>query len=393
MQGRILSARSVVERRRAGFTLVEVIVVLVILAILAAIAIPALTGYIDKSREKALISQARASAEAIQTWASEHYAYGDVGNTGLKTETGGPVSLTRYTGPTLLPDLSFITAANDSGGVTAPGYELSFVMEGADAGPVATAGYGLPFTVAANGAGGPAATTGYDLDSAPLITAEPYRDDAMFYKVEDAYNTYIFDVEMVYHFDARGGTPISDITLNARFGIDYDGNVYGNDSSDLLNWNNYPMRYADFALDHEALDDGLGGKVMIPPLPTGYEPTDTTKALISTALPMRTMNIDWYYFTDSYGPFHMYYQAIEPTTGEEGGEEGDEEGGGDWVKIVDKLAATNFASEGYTITEVEFSEKNLLTHMRLNAPEEGDFVVYYDGTYAYNMDPSEGSPT
>jgi type IV pilus assembly protein PilA len=34
--------------RRAGFTLVEVIVVLVILAILAAIAIPALTGYIDK---------------------------------------------------------------------------------------------------------------------------------------------------------------------------------------------------------------------------------------------------------------------------------------------------------------------------------------------------------
>lgn len=36
---------------KKGFTLVEIIVVLVIIAILAAIAIPAFTGYIDKSKE------------------------------------------------------------------------------------------------------------------------------------------------------------------------------------------------------------------------------------------------------------------------------------------------------------------------------------------------------
>jgi prepilin-type N-terminal cleavage/methylation domain-containing protein len=42
--------------RRAGFTLVEVIVVLVILALLAAIAIPALTGYIDKAQDKKYIA-------------------------------------------------------------------------------------------------------------------------------------------------------------------------------------------------------------------------------------------------------------------------------------------------------------------------------------------------
>lgn len=41
------------ENNKKGFTLVELIVVLVILAILAALLIPALTGYIDKARNKA----------------------------------------------------------------------------------------------------------------------------------------------------------------------------------------------------------------------------------------------------------------------------------------------------------------------------------------------------
>jgi prepilin-type N-terminal cleavage/methylation domain-containing protein len=40
------------KKGKKGFTLIEVIVVIVILAILAAIAVPALTGYIDKARDK-----------------------------------------------------------------------------------------------------------------------------------------------------------------------------------------------------------------------------------------------------------------------------------------------------------------------------------------------------
>ena len=40
------------NKKKKGFTLVELIVVLVILAILAAILIPALLGYIDRAREK-----------------------------------------------------------------------------------------------------------------------------------------------------------------------------------------------------------------------------------------------------------------------------------------------------------------------------------------------------
>ena len=64
-----------------GFTLVEIIVVLVILAILAAAMIPALTGYIDKAKEKTAIAEARSIVTAAQTLASEKYAMD--GKTGL----------------------------------------------------------------------------------------------------------------------------------------------------------------------------------------------------------------------------------------------------------------------------------------------------------------------
>jgi prepilin-type N-terminal cleavage/methylation domain-containing protein len=62
------------DGRRNGFTLVEVIVVLVILAILAAIAIPALTGYIDKARYSSIKAEAREIRVALQTLFSEAYA-------------------------------------------------------------------------------------------------------------------------------------------------------------------------------------------------------------------------------------------------------------------------------------------------------------------------------
>lgn len=64
-------------KTKKGFTLVELIVVLVILAILAALLVPALTGYIDKAKEKKVIAETRMVVMAVQTVASE--AYGQLG--------------------------------------------------------------------------------------------------------------------------------------------------------------------------------------------------------------------------------------------------------------------------------------------------------------------------
>ena len=59
------------KRKNKGFTLVEVIVVLVILAVLAAIAIPALTGYIDKAKNKEAETQFARIQTAIKAAAAE----------------------------------------------------------------------------------------------------------------------------------------------------------------------------------------------------------------------------------------------------------------------------------------------------------------------------------
>lgn len=66
--------RKLKENRKKGFTLVELIVVLVILAILAALLVPALTGYIDKAKQKRVVAETRQCVMAAQTLIDEEYA-------------------------------------------------------------------------------------------------------------------------------------------------------------------------------------------------------------------------------------------------------------------------------------------------------------------------------
>lgn len=62
------------NNRKRGFTLVELIVVLVIRAVLAALLVPSLTGYIDKAKKQAVITEARDAWTASQAALSECYA-------------------------------------------------------------------------------------------------------------------------------------------------------------------------------------------------------------------------------------------------------------------------------------------------------------------------------
>lgn len=61
------------KNNKKGFTLVELIVVLIILAILAALLVPALTGYIDKAKDRQIKAETRQAVMAAQTLVDEEY--------------------------------------------------------------------------------------------------------------------------------------------------------------------------------------------------------------------------------------------------------------------------------------------------------------------------------
>ena len=108
-------------RDRRGFTLVELVVVLVILGIAASFAVPALTGYIDTSKEKKAVSEAQACVMAATRQGAQNYALvqnasvaGNAENAAALTNwagtltneaptvTGGDVALTEGSGQYLL---------------------------------------------------------------------------------------------------------------------------------------------------------------------------------------------------------------------------------------------------------------------------------------------------
>ena len=63
-----------ITHNQRGFTLVELIVVLVTLGVLGTFSVPALTGYIDKSKEKQAVSETQACVSEVTRLAAEQYA-------------------------------------------------------------------------------------------------------------------------------------------------------------------------------------------------------------------------------------------------------------------------------------------------------------------------------
>jgi prepilin-type N-terminal cleavage/methylation domain-containing protein len=105
---------------KKGFTLVEVVVVILIIAILAAISIPALTGYIDKAREKQLLADGHTIQVAMQTIITEAYANNKTvfeASPGIPEFTGSDVQAA-LDGSTFYEEIEKLTGTNydfDSG--------------------------------------------------------------------------------------------------------------------------------------------------------------------------------------------------------------------------------------------------------------------------------------
>ena len=85
MMEKMIALQQKRRSKKGGFTLVELIVVLVILAILAALLIPALTGYIDRAKEKNAIAETRQVVMAAQTLYDEAYGNSNTAPTFDKT--------------------------------------------------------------------------------------------------------------------------------------------------------------------------------------------------------------------------------------------------------------------------------------------------------------------
>lgn len=78
------------RKDKKGFTLVEIIVVLVILAILAAFTIPTMLGFVEDSKAKSYVAEAREIYVAAQATSTEMMSKGTITRANLETALESP---------------------------------------------------------------------------------------------------------------------------------------------------------------------------------------------------------------------------------------------------------------------------------------------------------------
>lgn len=125
MMEKMIALQQKRRSKKGGFTLVELIVVLVILAILAALLIPALTGYINRAKEKSITAETRQVVMAAQTLYDEAYGNSNTAPTFDKTNVNDikyedVAKLAEVKGT--INSITVATTGNDKGKVTDVSY-------------------------------------------------------------------------------------------------------------------------------------------------------------------------------------------------------------------------------------------------------------------------------
>lgn len=97
------------NKKKKGFTLIELMAVIAIVAILAAVLVPTVSGYIERSKKTALITQVRNVVNAVEVYNSTASTSLNNGLTVAELSTGTPTSgadanLTSFYNQQLLSD-------------------------------------------------------------------------------------------------------------------------------------------------------------------------------------------------------------------------------------------------------------------------------------------------
>ena len=101
------------KQDKKGFTLIEIVIVLVIIAILSAMLVPSMMGWIDDSKKKSFLQEARSALTATQAEIANMYVAG---------ETNIPTSFAAGS--------SYLDGVSKKVGRTVAANEISWTLDG-----------------------------------------------------------------------------------------------------------------------------------------------------------------------------------------------------------------------------------------------------------------------